>query len=305
MSEFTSYYDDFASQSNRWSHSKNPTLCACRNGWFLSELDTWHQCPEHGEGKPHPDEDYWAEEETSVLDVEPADGRKVLDRESDLRCDHGVQAPHCGRCAGKGDIPQYRHVERGVCFRCLGSGKEPHGEQPATYTEKEAAVLTKRHGVPNPYSARLRGVCHLLVRQGVVEDDAEFEKFFIHAFYNELRRLEGADPEGPREALLGDAQRITENRVLCRAGDSAFAALVFSYGPWEASGEGFRGDLVYSRELILGSLPKESESLSLNAYLEMGRAEGKFSPGRGPVLNALVPEKSRPGHVVLRFTRGS
>lgn len=34
----------------------NPKNCGCRGGWFLSDVDTWHQCPLHGHGVPHPDE---------------------------------------------------------------------------------------------------------------------------------------------------------------------------------------------------------------------------------------------------------
>lgn len=28
----------------------------------------------------------------------------------------------CERCGGPGEIPEYRHVQNGVCFRCWGSG---------------------------------------------------------------------------------------------------------------------------------------------------------------------------------------
>lgn len=34
----------------------NPAKCPCRGlGWMLSNYDTWHQCPYHGKGVPHPD----------------------------------------------------------------------------------------------------------------------------------------------------------------------------------------------------------------------------------------------------------
>lgn len=28
----------------------------------------------------------------------------------------------CPRCGGSGDLPQYRHVQKGICFLCWGSG---------------------------------------------------------------------------------------------------------------------------------------------------------------------------------------
>jgi len=34
----------------------------------------------------------------------------------------------CQRCGGKGELPQFRHVQNGVCFRCGGNGAEPNGE---------------------------------------------------------------------------------------------------------------------------------------------------------------------------------
>ena len=56
MSEYSQYYNNFASVPSRWSHT-DPDRCGCRGGgWFLSEVDTWHQCPAHGLGVPHPEE---------------------------------------------------------------------------------------------------------------------------------------------------------------------------------------------------------------------------------------------------------
>ena len=40
-----------------WAET-NPFACPCRgNGWFLSDLDTWHRCPIHGHGVPHPEDE--------------------------------------------------------------------------------------------------------------------------------------------------------------------------------------------------------------------------------------------------------
>jgi len=29
----------------------------------------------------------------------------------------------CPRCGGRGDLPQYSHIQNGICFRCGGSGE--------------------------------------------------------------------------------------------------------------------------------------------------------------------------------------
>jgi hypothetical protein len=42
-------------QSGQWAEL-NPSKCPCRSGWMLSDLDTWHRCPMHGAGVPHPEE---------------------------------------------------------------------------------------------------------------------------------------------------------------------------------------------------------------------------------------------------------
>lgn len=36
----------------------SPTECPCQGtGWLLSEYDSWHKCPSHNVGQPHPEED--------------------------------------------------------------------------------------------------------------------------------------------------------------------------------------------------------------------------------------------------------
>jgi hypothetical protein len=36
----------------------NPASCPCRGrGWFLSDYDTYHRCPIHGNGVPHPQDE--------------------------------------------------------------------------------------------------------------------------------------------------------------------------------------------------------------------------------------------------------
>ena len=43
-------------ESSAWNEI-NPAKCPCRNGWLLSDFDTWHQCRTHGKGVPHPEDD--------------------------------------------------------------------------------------------------------------------------------------------------------------------------------------------------------------------------------------------------------
>lgn len=42
-------------ESSAWSHVR-PDVCPCRNGWLLSDFDTWHRCRVHGVGVPHPED---------------------------------------------------------------------------------------------------------------------------------------------------------------------------------------------------------------------------------------------------------
>lgn len=56
MSELQNYYDNYA-RANVWADS-DPERCGCHgSGWFLSDLDTFHRCPVHYTGQPHPEED--------------------------------------------------------------------------------------------------------------------------------------------------------------------------------------------------------------------------------------------------------
>lgn len=56
MSELQAYYDNFASQSQRWA-DEDPEDCGCRgSGFFCSDVDTIHACPYHGDGARHPDD---------------------------------------------------------------------------------------------------------------------------------------------------------------------------------------------------------------------------------------------------------
>jgi len=66
------YFDNFASQPSRWADS-NPDRCGCKGrGWWNSEVDTWHQCPHHGDGAVHPESDA-APERASYRLINPHD----------------------------------------------------------------------------------------------------------------------------------------------------------------------------------------------------------------------------------------
>lgn len=56
MSEYQNYYDNFA-RANVWA-SPVADECGCHgHGWWLSEVDTWHECPYHYAGQQHPEDD--------------------------------------------------------------------------------------------------------------------------------------------------------------------------------------------------------------------------------------------------------
>jgi hypothetical protein len=52
MSDLQNYYDNFCRPAV-WA-CEDADKCGCRgSGWFLSELDTWHECPVHYRGQPN------------------------------------------------------------------------------------------------------------------------------------------------------------------------------------------------------------------------------------------------------------
>ncbi len=54
MSEYAQYYEAFC--QGYWAN-ENADHCRCHGGgWALSEVDTWHRCPIHGHGVPHPED---------------------------------------------------------------------------------------------------------------------------------------------------------------------------------------------------------------------------------------------------------
>jgi hypothetical protein len=56
-SELTQYYDHFRAGLAA-PQGLSAERCRCRGkGWILSEVDTWHECPDHFAGQPHPEDD--------------------------------------------------------------------------------------------------------------------------------------------------------------------------------------------------------------------------------------------------------
>jgi hypothetical protein len=55
-SELTQYYRAFEADAHM--SAEEPATCRCRGGgWLLSDVDTWHACPRHYSGQPHPEDD--------------------------------------------------------------------------------------------------------------------------------------------------------------------------------------------------------------------------------------------------------
>jgi hypothetical protein len=49
------YYNAF--KRGDWA-TQDPNACPCRgNGWALSDVDTWHECPIHYTGQRHPEDE--------------------------------------------------------------------------------------------------------------------------------------------------------------------------------------------------------------------------------------------------------
>lgn len=55
-SELSLYYHNFAARLCV-PEGLAPEDCRCHGGgWILSEVDTWHHCPDHYTGQAHPDD---------------------------------------------------------------------------------------------------------------------------------------------------------------------------------------------------------------------------------------------------------
>lgn len=55
MSDLQGYYE--VMEAKGWA-DPDPEVCLCEGrGWVLSDVDTWHSCPFHSDGKAHPEAD--------------------------------------------------------------------------------------------------------------------------------------------------------------------------------------------------------------------------------------------------------
>ena len=56
-SEYSQYYETFTSRLS-CGEGIPADKCRCQgSGWILSEIDTWHKCPDHFKNQPHPEFD--------------------------------------------------------------------------------------------------------------------------------------------------------------------------------------------------------------------------------------------------------
>lgn len=91
MGELQDYYD--ACKTGFWA---NPDCrrCGCKGrGYWLSDLDTWHECPYHFSGQPHPNDDY----------VRIMNKRRIIAKDHKTQDD--ATCPSCGTEEGNINCP--------------------------------------------------------------------------------------------------------------------------------------------------------------------------------------------------------
>jgi hypothetical protein len=47
----------------------------------------------------------------------------IMKRKLNFKNDLFLESRVCTRCNGTGYLPQFKHIEGGVCFKCRGAGK--------------------------------------------------------------------------------------------------------------------------------------------------------------------------------------
>ena len=90
----------------------------------------------------------------------------------------------CGKCGGKGRLPEYAHIEGGVCFQCRGTGVSSHVNEIKVYTDEYGAKLQAKR----------------LAKE--LADEAKRWQSCIEK--------EGFTPEGKMCIILGDTYAIKE-----------------------------------------------------------------------------------------------
>ena len=79
-SEHEQYYEDC--RAGMFADA-DAAQCGCGGcGWFLSQVDTWHKCPAHYTGQPHPESD--GPEVSEGAEAAPVAGEAVEVDDSDI-----------------------------------------------------------------------------------------------------------------------------------------------------------------------------------------------------------------------------
>ena len=90
MSELQDYFS--MCETGAWA-DEDPKFCPCRDGWFLSQVDTWHKCRFHNHGQPHPEDEseddpqVWGSPVTSGAYEHPEDFEEHDPEEGDFDAD--------------------------------------------------------------------------------------------------------------------------------------------------------------------------------------------------------------------------
>ncbi len=54
--EYSQYYRAFVERLRVGEGLTAEECRCCGGGWILSDVDTWHRCPDHFAGQPHPED---------------------------------------------------------------------------------------------------------------------------------------------------------------------------------------------------------------------------------------------------------
>ena len=98
----------------------------------------------------------------------------------------------CRRCGGAGILPEYGHVDGGVCFECGGSGVKERGTEIKIYTPEYGAKLNAQRAVREEQK-----------RQKMIEESGEWNK--------EWMAKEGFNEGGITYIVLGNTYEIKED----------------------------------------------------------------------------------------------
>ena len=82
--------------------------CPCKGGWYLSDFDTWHECPEHHAGEPHPEDMDPREGHDGTEDYEAQEICRWCDGEGRVYGGGSTLDPYgstvqCESCGGTGE----------------------------------------------------------------------------------------------------------------------------------------------------------------------------------------------------------